>query len=124
MLAHMSSARVDEIIERDGLPEQTERTITDRATLLEELEGIRERGYSCNDQEELHGIRAVGAPVLNANGDVLGAFCLAGPRGRVDDDRFFETFPELVTEARSLIEVNAEANEFRAFSPREQSYSI
>lgn len=124
MLAHMSPARVDEIIERDGLPEQTERTITDRATLLEELEGIRERGYSFNDQEELHGIRAVGAPVLNANGDVLGAFCLAGPRGRVDDERFFERFPELVTEARSLIEVNAEANEFRAFSPREQPYSI
>lgn len=124
MLAHMNPARVDEILERYGLPELTGRTITDRTTLLEELEGIRERGYSFNDQEELHGIRAVGAPVLNSDGDVLGAFCVAGPRGRVDDERFFETFPELVTEARSLIEVNAGANEFRAFSTQEQPDSI
>lgn len=124
MLAHMSPARVDGIIERYGLPALTEQTITDRATLLDELERIRERGHSFNDQEELHGIRAVGAPVLNSDGDVLGAFCLAGPRGRVGDERFSETFPELVTEARSVIEVNAEANEFRAFSPREQPNSI
>lgn len=118
MLAHMPPERVDEIIETYELPELTEKTITDRATLLDELERIRERGYSFNDEEEVHGIRAVGAPVLNAEGEVLGAFCLAGPRGRIDDERFVETFPDLVTEARSLIEVTVGANEFEAFSPQ------
>jgi len=124
MLAHMPPERVDEILERKGLPALTEKTITDRETLLDELERIRERGYSFNDEEELRGIRAVGAPVLNSEGDVLGAFSVAGPRGRIDDERFVDTLPDLVTEARSLIEVNVGANEFRTFSPQEQTDGV
>ncbi|WP_435349099.1 IclR family transcriptional regulator [Haloarchaeobius sp. HRN-SO-5] len=116
MLAHMPLERVDQVIEEYGLPKRTEKTITDRETLLDELERIRGRGYAFNDEEEVHGIRAVGAPVLNSNRDLLGAICLAGPRGRVDDERFSTEFPALVSEARSLVEVNVETNEFDTFS--------
>ncbi len=117
VLAHMEPERVDRVIERYGLPQRTENTITDREALLDELETIRERGYAFNDEEEVRGIRAVGAPVLNSDQELLGAICLAGPRGRVDDATFSEEFPTLVSEARSLIEINVETNDFDTFRP-------
>jgi DNA-binding IclR family transcriptional regulator len=116
MLAHMSPERVDEVLERYGMPRRTEKTITDRQALVDEIERIRERGYAFNDEEEVYGIRAVGAPILDSEQNVLGAICLAGPRGRVDDDRFSSEFPSLVSEARSLIEINVETNAFDTFS--------
>ncbi|WP_161972959.1 IclR family transcriptional regulator [Halostella pelagica] len=116
MLAQMSPERVDRIVDRYGLPAQTNKTITDRGTLFDELERIRERGYAYNDEEEIHGIRAVGTPILSTDGDCLGAICVAGPGGRIDDEQFTEAFPNLVAEARSLIEANVQTNDFDVFT--------
>lgn len=115
MLAHMEPERVDWMIEQYGLPQRTENTITDRGPLLEELETIRERGYAFNDEEEVRGIRAVGTHVLNSDQRLLGAICLAGPRGRVDNTQFTEEFPKLINETQSIVEINVETNEFNAF---------
>lgn len=115
MLAHMEPERVDRMIEQYGLPQRTENTITDRETLLEELETIRERGYAFNDEEEVRGIRAVGTHVLNSDQRLIGAICLAGPRGRVNNTQFTEEFPRLINETQSIIEINVETNEFNAF---------
>lgn len=41
ILAHFPEERVEEIIEANGLPAHTPKTITDRDTLFEELESIR-----------------------------------------------------------------------------------
>jgi DNA-binding IclR family transcriptional regulator len=43
ILAHLSESEVDLIVDRHGLPAQTENTITDRETLDEELATIRDR---------------------------------------------------------------------------------
>lgn len=115
MLAQMEAERIDRMIEQYGLPQRTENTITDRESLLEELEATRERGYALNDGEEVRGIRAVGTHVLNSNQRLLGAICLAGPRGRVDDTQFTEEFPRLINETQSIIEINVETNEFDVF---------
>lgn len=106
ILAHLSEERVEEIINRHGLPKRTESTITSRAELHDALEEIRDRGYAYNDGEEVEGLRVVGSPIIAPEGDVIGALSLSGPVSRMRDDRYHEKLPELVMRRSNIIEVN------------------
>lgn len=85
VLASWSDERVEQVIERWGLPQVTPRTITSEADLFEELNAIRDRGYALNDQQHMEGIRSVGATVRYPNDTVFGAISIAGPHYRLDD---------------------------------------
>ncbi|MFC7165181.1 IclR family transcriptional regulator domain-containing protein [Halospeciosus flavus] len=87
-------------------PRRTEHTITDREAFEDELERIRERGYSTNDEEDLLGVRAVGTSILGPDGDVLGALSVSAPASRLDGERFDDEFPRKVTETVNIVEVN------------------
>jgi len=86
ILAHIPESRVDEIIERQGLPEFTVNTITDRENLEEELEEIRERGYAINNEERIIGMRALGAPINHPVDDTIGTISIAGPAHRIQGE--------------------------------------
>lgn len=106
ILAYLPRSRVEEIIDRHGLPAKTDKSMTDREELFDELDVIRERGFACNDEEEIEGLRAVGAPIRNRNGTVLGALSVSGPTSRMKDEQFHEVVPEMVTSTANIIEVN------------------
>ncbi|SDZ82557.1 transcriptional regulator, IclR family [Haloplanus vescus] len=106
ILAFLPRERVDGILDQHGLPEQTAHTITDRDALFDELERVRERGYAHNDEEEVEGLRAVGAPVIDRNDNVLGSLSVAGPTSRLKDEQFESVLPEKVRSAANVIEVN------------------
>jgi DNA-binding IclR family transcriptional regulator len=106
ILAFLPRERVEAILDQHGLPRQTANTITDRADLLDELDTVRERGYAYNDEEEIEGLRAVGAPVIDRNEEVLGSLSVAGPTSRLKDEQFTEALPERVQSAANVIEVN------------------
>lgn len=110
ILAHLPRERVTDIIDRRGLPSRTANTITDRETLFNELEQIRERGYAYNDEEEIEGFRAIGVPVRDSNGSVLGALSVSGPMSFMQDDRYQSHLPECVTRSANVIEVNINMN--------------
>lgn len=111
VLAELPEKRAGEILDDRGMPEITEHTITDQAELFEELETIRERGYALNDEEQIRGVRAVGAAVTDRDDDVLGAISVSGPTSRIDDKKFYETYPELVLQTKNVIEVNIETRD-------------
>ena len=106
MLAHMNPERVDQIIETFGLPARTEHTITDRETLLDELETIREQGYAYDQQERLAGLRCIATPVTTPEDDVVGAISVSGPTSRMQGDRYHEELPDLLLNAANVIELN------------------
>lgn len=106
VLAHLPKRRVEAIVDRYDLVRNTERTITDSDALFAELETIRERGYAVNDEEEVKGIRAIGAPVRDEDGDVLGAISVSGPTGRIDGELFTDMLPDLVMRSANVIEAN------------------
>ncbi|MDG5778578.1 IclR family transcriptional regulator [Haloarculaceae archaeon H-GB1-1] len=110
ILATYSRERVDAILDEHGLPEKTDDTITSRARLHETLETIRERGYAVNDEEELAGLRAVGAPITPTDSDVLGAISVSGPVSRLSGETFAETLPMSVIEVANVIEVTVETD--------------
>lgn len=106
VLAHVEPSRVEEIVERRGLPAYTDHTITSREELYDELETVRERGYSVNDQGHIEGLRAIGAPVRGSDGDVVGALSVSGPTNRMRGERFEEDLPSLLLGSANELELN------------------
>ena len=110
ILAYLPRERVEDILDERGLPARTTNTITDAETLFSELERIRERGYAYNDGEEIDGFRAVGAPVRDADGNVLGSLSVSGPTSVMQGGRFEEEMPQRVIQSANVIEVNINMN--------------
>lgn len=109
ILAHLSRERVEEIIDRQGLPERTTNTITDREELFEALDDIRDRdGIAFNKEEQIRGIHAVGAPVRRPDGRPIGAFSVSGPTHRMKGGRLHEEVPEAILGTANELELGIE----------------
>lgn len=106
MLAHFPEGRVEEILDRHGLPERTEHTITNRETLFEELAEIRSQGYAVDNEERLLGMRCVAAPILASDDAILGAISVSGPKSRITDEYITEELVDSVVGAANVIEIN------------------
>ncbi|MDR9381355.1 MAG: IclR family transcriptional regulator [Natronomonas sp.] len=102
ILAEFPDMLIEQIIERWGLPRETESTITDREALFEEIAQIRERGYAINRAENFRELYAVGVAARRRPGDVVGGFSVAGPAHAVvegdREDELARTVKELVSE--------------------------
>jgi len=108
ILAALPRQRVEDVIDRRGLPAVTEQTITDESALFEELEAIRERGYAYNREESTEGLRAVGVAITDRNDGVIGALSISAPAHRLKDDRFETEFPDLIMGVTNEIELRLE----------------
>lgn len=86
MLAEFDEKRRDAVLDRWGLPKETENTIVEREELFRELERVRERGYAVNDQEALEGLRSVAVAVEDPDGGVFGSLDVSGPPYRLPPD--------------------------------------
>jgi len=108
ILAHCPSEKIDAMIDRWGLKSLTEQTITERDALEAELAAVRERGYSMNDGESISGLRAVGASIRGANGEVIGSISVSGPSNRLTGARFDDELPSLLQGVTNEIELKLE----------------
>lgn len=95
LLAHSPDGAVEELITA-GLEQYTPYTITDAQKLREELQQIRQQGYSISNQELEIGLIAVGAGIYSYDNDVIGAISISGPPERFSPDRL----PEFITAIR------------------------
>lgn len=106
MIAQYDEERVDGIIERFGLPANTEHTITNRDQLFEELEEVRRTGIAFDREEAFSGLRCVAAPIVDDSGNAVGAISVSGPTSRMKGERFKEEIPEIIDRAANVIELN------------------
>lgn len=104
MLAFMPEEKVERILDRHGMPARTERTISNREDLFEELSAICDRGYAYDNEESLEGLRCIAAPILAQNDAVIGAVSVSGPISRMSGDRFTEEIPDLLLNTTNVIE--------------------
>lgn len=113
MLAHMPDSRVHEILDQWGLPQLTQHTVTDREELFAELDTIREEGVAFNREGNVEGLRSVGAPVLDGNGETVGAISISGPTHRMRGSRYGEEIPDLLLGATNELRLRLEYDEER-----------
>jgi len=105
ILAHLPRPHVEEIVAERGLPAATPNTITDEATLCEELDAVAARGYAYDDEERWRGLRCVSAPIRSDDGTVRGAVSLSGPKNRIDSEAAREAYADEVTNVANVVEL-------------------
>lgn len=106
LLAQLSDERIHEIVDRHGLPSATDGTITDRDALFEELETVRDRGYSVENEERREGIKAIGVPIGDRDDDLAaGAIAISGPRRRIGGDGIDESLVDALRDAANVIQL-------------------
>jgi DNA-binding IclR family transcriptional regulator len=83
LLAFQGEDMVDAWASTQELRRHTATTITTADGLLEELRRIQERGYSIDNEEREVGVRCVGAPVFDREGEAVAAISLGAPTDRL-----------------------------------------
>lgn len=99
LLAHLPPDEAEAMLDRIELAAYTDKTITERGRLAQELDTVRNRGYAVELEELALGRACIAAPLRGRSGAVVAGISLSGP---LSDIRLPEREPEL---AGILIEV-------------------
>ena len=102
MLASLNRDRVLEIILDRDLIRKTRNTITQIPDLLSDLETIRDRGYSIDDEEDFEGIVCIGSSVTDEHGAGIGAISVTALKQQLPNWRI-ESVGKSVASAAKLI---------------------
>lgn len=105
ILAYTSEEKINEIFDQFELKKVSENTITSTDELFEELEQIRERGYSVNNEESIKGHRSIGVPVLDEKKEPFGALSVSGPAHRMQGDWFYNELSDHIQNMANEIEL-------------------
>ncbi|GGK22188.1 IclR family transcriptional regulator [Caldalkalibacillus thermarum] len=87
LLSELLEDEIAAIMARTGMPAKTKQTITDLKTLLTELAKVRSQGFAIDNVEHEEGIRCIGAPIRNYEGEIVAAFSISGPTFRMTEER-------------------------------------
>ena len=63
---------------------RTERSVTDQEAIIQKVRSVKRRGYAFEDEECDEGTRCVAAPIYSAEGRIVAAVGVAGPRARIN----------------------------------------
>jgi DNA-binding IclR family transcriptional regulator len=94
--------RRDELIRTTPLPRYTENTITDPDALHSELDEIRKRGYSIDNQEFLAGVVCLAVPVRDSKGMICAGLAISAPHARMSVAESIGHLPVLLAAADQL----------------------
>lgn len=108
MLAELDNETVHDYVERTGLPDATEPTITDPDALTGELKRIREDGYALNRGERDENVQAVSASIRD--GDTVGAISISVPRDSPASEHLDGEYAEAVKQAASELSLQLKYN--------------
>lgn len=102
ILAALDAETRTALIEHVNLAARTAHTLTTRRRLNADIKMIQSRGWAIDDEENVMGVRCVGAAIVDPQGVVRGAISVAGPGYRLPLSRLELLGPELVDAARRI----------------------
>lgn len=106
LLAHVSHDKLLELFPDEELMGFTEQTVRNRTELLASLATVREQGYAINRGQLGSSVAAVAVPARDADGEVVGAFSIAGPGQHFTSDDIYRRYlPALLEAAREPVKV-------------------
>ena len=87
LLAYLSEEKRKDILDKKGLPSLTEKTITNRKELEDELCKVREQGFALDREENEKDVRCIAAPIRNHQKKVIASINISSPAYRTDIDQ-------------------------------------
>jgi IclR family transcriptional regulator, acetate operon repressor len=91
ILAVLPQTETLSVLSSAGFERRTTHTLASVEEVLSDLESVRERGYSIDDEENEIGVRCVGAAIYNSLGDVVGAVSISALTFLLSADKVDET---------------------------------
>ncbi|MEB7754878.1 IclR family transcriptional regulator [Staphylococcus pseudoxylosus] len=89
ILSTYDNETIKEIWEQSNIVKLTENTIIDFTQLMHEIEEIRKRGYSVDNEENERGIYCISTYFVNYRNEVQGAISLSFPTTQLDKKEYF-----------------------------------
>jgi IclR family transcriptional regulator, pca regulon regulatory protein len=106
LLAGLDDAELDERFGRLKLERKTDHTISSPRTLREEIDKVREQGWSLVDSELEEGLRGGGAPVPGRAGRVVAAANVSVHAGRTTPELVERDYVPMILRTVRLIEAD------------------
>jgi DNA-binding IclR family transcriptional regulator len=104
LLAGQDVESVRQLIRSKGLPRHTPRSITNEDTYLDELETVRDQGFSVDDEEYLTGVRAIAVALRNLKGPPM-AIWAVGLSSKMGQDKVEDAILKMRNVAEDLCKV-------------------
>ncbi|MCF8108354.1 MAG: IclR family transcriptional regulator [Desulfohalobiaceae bacterium] len=102
IMAYLSLEEQEVYIRANGLKRFTDKTITTRGQLDEELARIRSQGYAVDDEELSVGLRCVASSAIDYTGHICFAISVAALQVNMPDERIQDIQKELKRICQSL----------------------
>lgn len=105
ILAYLPEERIDEILDRWGMPSLTEDTLTDREELKAQLRADREQGVFFSNHEYRRGVASIGVPI-RGEACIHGSLSIYGPAMRLTKDQAKTELSNQLLSSANQIEVD------------------
>jgi DNA-binding IclR family transcriptional regulator len=102
LLAYLPESDAERLISDQGLIRYNDNTVCSIRQLKQELQMIRVRGYSLDDEEEEIGVRCLGAPIFNANNEAIAALSIVGEASQIAGDNVSRLHKDVVEAANRV----------------------
>ena len=100
ILATLPNEQVESIVTSAGMPTPTPKSLSTYADLVGDLDDIRQRSYSIDEEEQELGVRCFAVAIPDAPTEM--AISVSGPTSRVDEDFAKRAVPLLLEAARGI----------------------
>jgi len=103
LLAFMPESKSERLLKKmEPLQRRGPNTITDIAELQKELQTIRERGISIDDEEHVPGLMCIAAPLRNHDGEVVAAISISGAKAGISSKMVGHISERITTVAQQI----------------------
>lgn len=102
LLSGLPERELQRLIRVKGLPRLTPTTLTTVDALKEELELVRDRGYSIDNEENEANGRCLGAPIFGPYGRMVAALSISGPTFRMTVEHAHSLASQLVEACQTI----------------------
>ncbi len=103
ILAFTPEPELKEIIDSITFEGFTDHSIIDSGLFMKELEKIKQKGYSVDDEEYVDGLICFGAPIFDFHGKPIAAISVSCPKYRYDEEKHLHLYTGLAVEAAGSI---------------------
>lgn len=102
ILSTWADSEIKTLLQERPLQHFTDKTRDTLPMLLADMDEIRSRGWSIDDEEHTLGMRCVAAPIFDEYGEAIAGISISGPAVRLPDERVAALGPVVLAAAEEL----------------------
>jgi DNA-binding IclR family transcriptional regulator len=102
LLAFMSDEQTEAYLKRRAFARLTPHSLTQSDQLWQDIQQTRQQGYTYSVEDVIEGVAAIGAPIRDHSGQVIGAISIAGLLQHFDQDNLGTFIQAVRAEAQAI----------------------